>query len=379
MRIGVNTRTLLKNKMEGVAVFTAEVMKRIVKAHPEHEFYFFFDRPYDESFIFADNVKPIVVFPPARHTFLFVWWFEWSLYWAFKKHKIDLFISPDNFTNLSTSIPNLLVVHDIAYRHFPEQVSWLELQYYSFFMPRFVKKADQIVSVSEYTKKDLIEQLNVDGDKITVACNGTNNRFKPIKEEIQFSIKEKYTNGAPYFVFIGLIHPRKNVHRLIKAFYQFKEKTKSDFKLVLVGRKGWMADEVKEALNHPIFEKEVIFTGFVAHEEVPKIIGSAFAMMYVSLFEGFGIPILEAFHTETPVITSNRSSMPEVGGEAVLYANPESVDSIAEQMSILYENPKLHKELISKGNIQKTQFTWEKAANVVYSQIEKIAKENSIT
>jgi len=379
MRIGVNTRTLLKNKMEGVAVFTSEVMKRIVKAHPEHEFYFFFDRSYDESYVFAENVTPIVLFPQARHPFLFIWWFEWSVTRALKKHKIDLFISPDNFCSLMTKVPTLLVVHDVAFKHYPNQIGWLSRKYYQFFMPRFIQKAEGIVAVSKFTKADMIAQFQMEGDKIEVACNGTNSHFKPIEKATQISIKNKYTEGTPYFVFVGLIHPRKNVHRLIPAFYKFKEKTGSDMKLVLVGRKGWMAEEVTEALNHPKFEKDVVFTGFVDHDEIPRLIGSAFGMMYVSLFEGFGIPILEAFHTDVPVITSDRSSMPEVGGGAVLYVNPESVDSIAEQMIQLFENPNLRKDLIEKGKQQRTLFTWEKAAEVVYNQIEKIAQQKSIS
>ena len=365
--------------MEGVAVFTTEVMKRIVIDHPEHEFYFFFDRPFDESFVFAKNVTPIVLFPQARHPFLFVWWFEWSISSALKKHEIDIFISPDNFCSLMTAVPTLLVVHDVAFKHYPEQVGWLVRQYYNFFMPRFLRKADRIVAVSKFTKEDLKTQFQLSNKNIAVACNGTNSHFTPIDSKVQKTIRNKYTDGADYFVFVGLIHPRKNVHRLIPAFYQFKAQTGSDMKLVLVGRKGWMADEVKEALIHPKFEKDVIFTGFVDHDEIPKIIGSAFAMMYVSLFEGFGIPILEAFHTNTPVITSERSSMPEVGGEAVLYANPESIDSIVEQMIKLYQKPDLQKDLIEKGKHQRTLFTWEKAAEVVYEQIEKIAAQKSIT
>ncbi len=379
MRIGVNTRTLLKNKMEGVAVFTDEVMKRIVNDHPEHDFFFFFDRPFDGSFVFAKNVTPVVLFPQARHPFLFVWWFEWSITRALKRHEIDIFISPDNFCSLRTSVPTLLVVHDVAFKHYPEQVGWLVRHYYNFFMPRFLRKADQIVTVSKFTKADLKVQFQLSNKNIAVACNGTNSRFKPIESKNQELIRNKYTKGAAYFVFVGLIHPRKNVHRLIIAFYQFKMQTGSDMRLVLVGRKGWMADEVKEALVHPEFEKDVIFTGFVDHDEIPKIIGSAFAMMYVSLFEGFGIPILEAFQTNTPVITSDRSSMPEVGGEAVLYANPESIDSIAEQMIQLYQKPDLQKDLIEKGKHQRTLFTWEKAAKVVYEQIEKIAAQKSTT
>ena len=378
MRIGVNTRILLKGKMEGMPVFTAEVLKRMVTAHPEHEFFFFFDRPYDQSFVFAKNVTPIEIFPQARHPFLFIWWFEWSLVRTLKKHKIDIFLSPDNFCSLRTEVPTLLVVHDIAYKHFPDQVTGIHKWYYNRFMPQFIEKAEQIVTVSNFTKKDIVEKMSVLPEKIAVACNGCNEKFKPISQNEKIQIREKFTEGIPYFLFVGLIHPRKNVHRLIRAFSKFKEETGAREKLVLVGRKGWMTEEVKTALENSNYKKDVIFTGFVEHEELPKLIAAAEALMYVSLFEGFGIPILEAFHCETPVVTSNTSSMPEVGGDAALYADPESIDSIAEQMKLLYENPKLKDELVKKGKVQRTKFSWEKASKVVYEQIELIARKNGL-
>lgn len=378
MRIGVNTRILLKGKMEGMPVFTAEVLKRMVTAHPEHEFFFFFDRPFDQSFIFGENVTPIEIFPQARHPFLFIWWFEWSLVGALKKHKIDIFLSPDNFCSLRTEVPTLLVVHDIAYKHFPDQVTGIHKWYYNRFMPQFIEKAEQIVTVSDFTKKDIVEKMSALPEKIAVACNGCNEKFKPISHNEKIQIREKFTEGISYFLFVGLIHPRKNVHRLIRAFSRFKEETEAKEKLVLVGRNGWMTEEVKTALENSNYKKDVIFTGFVEHEELPKLIAAAEALMYVSLFEGFGIPILEAFHCETPVITSNTSSMPEVGGDAALYADPESVDSIAEQMKLLYEHPKLKDELVKKGKAQRTKFSWEKASKVVYENIELIARKNGV-
>lgn len=378
MRIGVNTRFLLKGKMEGMAVFTAQVMQRIVNDHPEHEFYFFFDRAYDESFVFAENVTPVVVFPQARHPFLFIWWYEFSLPHAFKDYKIDLFLSPDNFTSLWTEIPTLLVVHDIAYEHFPAHVSSIQYWYYATFMKRFVKKADRIVTVSEFTKRDLMENLGAEPQKIAVGCNGCDARFKAISEKEKEEIRQKFTDGIPYFVFVGLIHPRKNVPRLIQAFSQFKEKTGADTKLVLVGRNGWKNKEVSATLKSSDYASDVIFTGFVEEDELPKLIASALALTYVSLFEGFGIPILEAFYCETPVITSFSSSMPEVGGNAVLYVDPNSIDSIAEQLERLYLNPSLQQEMIKRGKIQRTKFSWERAAQTVYSQIESIAEENDL-
>ena len=129
MRIAVNTRFLLKNKLEGIGWFTYETVKRLVENHPEHEFYFFFDRPFEEEFIFGKNVHPIVLFPPARHPVLYFIWFEYSVANALKVYKIDVFLSPDNFLTLRTKVPTVLVTHDIAHLHFPEQVNFFDRKY----------------------------------------------------------------------------------------------------------------------------------------------------------------------------------------------------------------------------------------------------------
>ena len=124
MKIAVNTRFLIKGRLEGMGLFTYEVVRRLVEQHSEHTFIFFFDRTYDPSFVFGKNVEPVVLFPPARHPFLFVWWFEWSVVRALEELKPDVFLSPDNFLSLRAKLKTVLVTHDIAHAHFPEQVSF---------------------------------------------------------------------------------------------------------------------------------------------------------------------------------------------------------------------------------------------------------------
>ena len=147
----------MPNKLEGIGRFTYEVVRQMVLDHPEHEFYFLFDRSFDEQFIFADNVTPVVLFPPARHFVLWYWWFEWSVAGALKRYDIDVFLSTDNFMSLRTKVPTVLVTHDIAHHHFPEQVGRLASLYYRLFTPKFLEKAQRIVAVSEFTKEGSIK------------------------------------------------------------------------------------------------------------------------------------------------------------------------------------------------------------------------------
>lgn len=365
MRIAVNTRLLLKDKLEGIGWVAYETLRRIVVAHPEVEFYFFFDRACDPKFVFADNVKPIVLFPPARRSLLFVWYFELSVTRVLHKIKPDLYFSPDGYMSLRTKTPSVIQFHDLNFEHFPNDMPKKYLWHYKTFFPRFAKKAKRIVTVSEFSKQDIVDCYHVDPEKIDVVYNGVNEIFAPIAEAEQIEIRNRYTGGNPYFMFVGSLHPRKNLARLFTAFDLFKSQNPTDVKLVIVGEKRWWEGPIAEAYNAMRFKDEVIFTGRLSAEDLHKVTASALASVYVSYFEGFGIPILEAFKCNTPVITSNVTSMPEVSQDAALLVDPFSEASIAEAMSeIMDEN--VRKELIEKGRERATDFSWDKAAEAIW-------------
>jgi len=290
---------------------------------------------------------------------------------ALKRYRADVLLSPDNFCALRTSVPTVLVVHDLAFLHYPKQVRQVDLWYYRFFMPRFLRKADQIVTVSQFTKSDIQKQYNVPPNKISVACNGCRETFQPIDLSTQLSTRKKYAEGEPYFFYIGAVHPRKNVVRLIQAFDRFKKATNATLKLLIAGRFSWQTGPVKMAYEESDFQRDIHFLGYVSNKELPKLMGAAFALTYVSLFEGFGVPLLEAMQCEVPVISSNVSSLPEVAGEAGVLVDPTDVQAIAEVMQRLYESEALREELIAKGRQQRQQFSWQKAADIVWTAIEQ--------
>lgn len=185
MRIAVNTRFLLPYQLEGIGIYTQEIFKRVVKQMPEHDFYFLFDRPFSDEFIFAKNVTPIVVSPPARHPFLWYWWFEKSIPKILKKHQIDLFISPDGYCSLSTDIPQILTIHDLGFEHFPEHTPFLVRNYYRYFTPKFCAKASKILAVSEFTKNDIVAKYGIDKSKIDVVYNGFDSSKQSIVSSTQ--------------------------------------------------------------------------------------------------------------------------------------------------------------------------------------------------
>ncbi|MEM9847695.1 MAG: glycosyltransferase family 1 protein [Bacteroidota bacterium] len=372
MRIAINTRFLLKDKLEGVGWFTYEIAKRLVKNHPQDTFFFLFDRPYEADFVFAANVHPLVLSPPARHPVLFYIWFEYAVARALKRHKIDLFLSPDNFCSLRTKVPTVLVVHDLAYAHFPDQLRKRDLWYYRYFMPKFIQQAAQIVTVSNYTKSDILERHPIATSKISVACNGCRPSFKPVSLAVRESIRAEYSEGKEYFFYVGAVHPRKNVHRLIAAFDQFKQQTKSDTQLLIAGRFSWQTGAVKTAYDLAKYQAAIHFLGYVSDDLLPQLMGSALAITYISTFEGFGVPLLEAMHCEVPIITANVSSMPEVAGEAALLVDPFQVDAIAAAMCTLQADKQIRENLVARAKSQRKLFSWESAAQVVYEACEKV-------
>lgn len=368
MRIVVNTRLLLKGKLEGIGWVAYETLRRMVMAHPEVEFYFIFDRQPDPMFLFADNVKPVVLFPQARHPFLFIWFFELSIPHALKKIDADLFYSPDGYLSLRSKVPQVVEFHDLNFEHFPEDMPKIHLWHYKKFFPKFARKAERIVTVSEFSKQDIVKCYGVDPEKVDVAYNGVNEIFAPLTVEQQEQVRAKYSEGHPYFMFVGSLHPRKNLARLFTAFDRFKSRKKNDVKLVIVGEKRWWTEPIQKAFSAMSCKDDVIFTGRLSAEDLHQVTAAAVASVYVSYFEGFGIPILEAFKCGTPVITSNVTSMPEVAGDAALLVDPFSEDDIAEAMAkVLDEN--VRKELIEKGRVRALDFSWDHAAETIWNSL----------
>lgn len=369
MKIAVNTRFLIKDKLEGLGWFTFEILEKIVRSHPEHEFVFLFDRTFDESFLFSKNVKGVKISPPARHPFLWYWWFEKSLPAFFKKNKIDAFISPDSFMSLKANVPTLLIVHDLAFEHYPEDVDKLVKRYYKRFMPRYCDKANRIVTVSEYTKQDVVKQYGISEGKIDVAHNGVRQKFSPIDVALKKDVQNKWSEGCPYLVYVGSIHPRKNIKRLFQAFEVFKEATGSNWKLVIVGRKAWQSKDIFEAYEGMKHKNEVCFTGRLSDHDLNNVVAGAEALTYVPYFEGFGLPIVEAQQCDVPVITSNVTSMPEVAGDSCLLVDPFSVSSISEGMKKMYADNTFRQEMIEKGKVNRERFKWENTAQQVWDSL----------
>ena len=371
MKIAVNTRVLQAGNMEGMGLYIQEIFRRITQQHPEHEFIFIFDRPHDSRFVFSKNITPVIAGPPAKGPLSWKWWYDIKVPAVLKKHKADVFISFDG-CSLRTNVPQCLVVNDLSFLHYPAFVKKTHLYYYRHYTPAFLKKAKQIIAVSEFTKTDIISNYKTEEDKTDVVYKGVRDSFHSLSPEETEAVQQKYTDGKNYFLYAGAIHPRKNLTNLLKAFSIFKKRQQSNWKLVLVGKIGSKYQHFSESLRSYKYRNDVIMTGYLDEEELVKVMGSAYALVYPSLWEGFGTPVIEAMRCHVPVITSLNSSMQEIAGDAALYFDPKDHTDVADKIMTLYKDERLRAQLIEKGKKAVEAFDWAKSAEKFWSSILKV-------
>jgi glycosyltransferase involved in cell wall biosynthesis len=288
-----------------------------------------------------------------------------------KKYKADIFLSPDGYLSLNTKIPQLAVIHDINVVHRPGDLPWLKSRYYNWFFPKFARKANRIATVSEYSRQDISQSFNIRAEQIDVVYDGVNEIFKPVEEEEQQAVRSKMTGGYRYFLFVGALNPRKNIYGLLKAFSEFKRITGSDIKLIIAGGEMHKTDKIFRFWGQMDYKDDVIFTGRVPAGLLGQITGAALSLVFVPFFEGFGIPVVEAMSAGIPVICSNTTSLPEVGGDAVLYVDPYNPEQITYAMIRIASEPELRKVMVKKGFEQKDKFSWDETSRLLWSSLER--------
>ena len=372
MKIAVNTRLVQKDRMDGIGWFTYETMTRISAAHPEHQFFFLFDRPYDKEFNFGKNVTPVIVRPITRIRPLLKFWHRFSVPRVLKKIKADLYLSPDFFLPPALPCPGIVVIHDLNFEHFPE---FLPLEYrklYPFWTRQAAETSTRILTVSYFSKQDIIEKYNISAEKIDVVFCGVNSFIQPVSDFQIANVKHLYGIDSNYMIVPGTLHPRKNTQRIIEAFGKFRQHSAEAFKLVFAGNNRWMTAEMKQSCHESPFRDDIIFTGRVGESQMNALIQGAHALVFVSLFEGFGLPILEAARAGIPALTSNNTSMKEIAGDSALLVNPYSPEEIAEGMNHICNNYALRYKLVQKSISLPDIYSWDKTSELIWTSIIKV-------
>ncbi len=250
-------------------------------------------------------------------------------------------------------------IHDMCYQLYPETLDPKNLKRITHDIDYSIDRSDLLIAVSENTKQDIINLLNVPSSKIHVIYNGVTPMASKNKLE---EVQQRFSFTHPYILYVGNLEPRKNIERLVLAYAKLKKEINIPHQLVLAGQKGWLYDTIFQTVLSKGLQDDVIFTGYISESEKAALYTNASLFAYPSLYEGFGIPILEAMSAGIPVVCSNTSSMPEVAGEAALFVNPLDVDDIASGMFSLLSDEALRATKIALGKIQTTKFSWDKSA-----------------
>lgn len=376
-KVVVNTRLLQKNRLEGIGTFMDEILKRIVINNPNVEFHFLFNKPFDQSFIYGKNVIPHVVPLPLSKMFLLKFWNNSLVPIWLRRIKADCYISMDS-TLMSTKlkIPSHYTLHDINFIHRPEDLPSSVKSFYNIEVPKYIENATKLATVSNYSKNDICNHFNISKEKVYVIYNASKDVFKPISILDQEKIKEKYSQKKDYFLYVGSLHPRKNLKNLLLGFEEFKNVSNSELKLIVVGAELWKNSDISVTMDGLKSKHDILFLGRVSDNELNNLLASALALTFIPLFEGFGIPILEAFATNTPVITSNTTSLPEVAGKAALLVNPEDINEIGNAMLTIWNNGEkdndLTQEMIIKGKDRLKLFSWDESAIKFWESVKSI-------
>ncbi len=371
MKILVNTRLLIPNKLAGIAWFTYETLKRITHQNPDVRFYFVFDRKFSDEFIFSNNIEPLVLSPVTRHPILWYLWFEHRLPKLIKKIEPDIFLSPDGYISLNSDVKSLSVIHDINFLHYPKDLPLSSNLFYNYYFPKYAQKASRLATVSEFSKSDICKNYGVPDSKIDVVYNGYNSVYRPISIAEQAILKNKFTGGRDFFIFVGSLSPRKNIENMLLAYQYFLDRHNKIVDLIIVGDNLFMTRGIKKTWRNIKNKENVHFVGRIAPDTLSKLVASALALVLVSKLEGFGIPVIEACACKTPVIVSNVSSLPEVAGDAALYANPFDVKSIGNAFLEMANNKELRRKLVHKTLAISKKYSWDKSAKLLWNSILK--------
>lgn len=305
----------------------------------------------------------------GRNNLLRIFWEQLILPVKLLEHKADILFSPGFVCPLIKAVKYITVIHDMTFFSHPQVHTFFKKLYFPFMIKRSVKRSEKIIAISYNTKKEIIKYIKIPPEKIVVTHLSANKFSKSnIIDEKKFLL-EKYKIKSDFLLFVGMIEPRKNLDLIIEAFKKFSDKT---IKLVIVGKKGWMVDDLFEKIKLKNLDEQIIFTGFVPDNELEIFYKTAKVFLYPSLYEGFGIPVLEAMTTGCPVITSNISSLPEVAGDAAILIDPENSEELSDAVNKLINDVKIREELVKKGFENTKKFSWKKTAKQTLLVFEEV-------
>lgn len=376
MLIGIDANEANVKKKVGISEFAFELLREFsISNIVDLKFTIYLkDNPL-QDLPTQDNNWHYRVLKPGK------FWTQWRLPLDLYLHRPrpDVFFTTSHYAPRFSPVPTVVSVMDLSYLYFPEMFNTADLMQLKSWTSYSVKKARKVVTISKSSKFDIIKEYKIPEEKIEVVYPGIKPAAYPKPHVYNMNtIKAKFGISNNYILFVGTLQPRKNISGLIEAFSKVStnRKVPKDLQLVIVGKKGWLYEEILKKPQELKIEEKVKFLDFVSDDELTMIYKNAICFVLPSLYEGFGLPVLEAMKHECPVITSNVSSLPEAGGEAALYVDPLDINDISEKIQKVITDKNLRDKLVEKGKKQISKFSWEKTAKETLKVLEDVAKDN---
>ena len=373
MRIGIEAQRIFRKNKHGMDYVVLQEIKELQKIDTKNEYFVFVAPGEDRCLQDTKNVHIIEIggnFYPL--------WEQYTLPKAVKELNLDMLHCTSNTAPISCKIPLILTLHDIIFleprdksnKSLYQNLGWF---YRRLVVPRILKKCKCIITVSNYEKNNIVSKLNIPEERITMIYNGYNEWFKPTQDINQ--VYKKYIDDLGYFFFLGNTDPKKNTERTLVAYSIYLEKSDVKRKLLMADLDKGYLDGIIERNHIENIRNNIVMPGYIINSDLPYIYNSAFAFLYTSLRESFGIPLLEAMACGTPVITSNTSSMPEIGGKDAILVNPEKPEEIAEKMLLLEKDDDYYRKQEDYGVRRAQLFSWRLTADLLLNVYEKVYKQ----
>ncbi len=367
MKIGIEAERANLPNPTGVEKYAAELIRNLSRLDTTNQYILYFRTKPQDWFSQLPKNFSVKVIPFPK------FWTQLRLSWEMMWHPVDVLFIPASALPLWHPKKSVVTVHDIAFEIF-EGIYTGFMNYYQKFVARFaVRRAAKVVSVSEASKKDLVNIYHTDPNKITVTPLGLDSIFKPMSYEVVQPVLDKYDLVyQKYVLFVGTLQPRKNIERLVDAYQQIRKENHIEEKLIIAGGRGWLYEPILKKIKTAGIDGSVKYLDYLPKEDLPYLYAGAKLLTLPALYEGFGLPPLEAMASGVPVVVSNLSSLPEVVGDAGVLVDPNSVDSIADGLLKVLNDNNLRQQMIAKGLERSKLFTWENTARKTLQVIESL-------
>ena len=375
MRIGIEAQRIFRTNKHGMDYVVLEEIKELQKSDVRNEYFVFVAPGEDRCLKDSKNVHIIEIgnnFYPL--------WEQFSLPRAVNQLNLDMLHCTSNTAPIRCKVPLILTLHDIIFleprdksnKSFYQDMGW---RYRRFVVPRILNKCKRIITVSDFEYNNIITKLQIPEEKMVMIYNGYNKWFRPV-EDTEL-IYQQYIEEPGYFFFLGNTDPKKNTERTLIAYSKYLEMSDVKRKLLMADLDRGYLDEIIDRNDIGNIRDHIVMPGYIKNADLPYIYNNAFAFLYTSLRESFGIPLLEAMACGTPVITSNTSSMPEIGGSEVIMVNPLNTNEITEMMLLLEKDKALYQKQKDIGIIRAQQFSWEYTAEQLLMVYEDVYRQRS--